>query len=48
MKNTKPSRSPPELDAIVDKVLAYNPKDAKTVAKQKRRARDNGAPTNYF
>ena len=31
-----PPKPPPELDAIVDRVLAYRPKDATPPAKPKR------------
>ena len=37
-----PPKAPPALDAIVDRVLAYNPKDGKTLTKRKRRA-DSGS-----
>ena len=37
--NTADTPKPPsELDAIVDRVLAYNPKDGKATAKRKRRS----------
>ena len=40
---------PPELDAIVDQVLAYSPKAAKPEEGQKRRgARSSGAPDVLF
>ena len=31
-----PSNPPSALDAIVDRVLTYNPKDGKTMTKRKR------------
>ena len=41
-------KSPPELDAIVDRVLAYDPKKAKAAEKRKAGSGKNESPTVYF
>lgn len=38
MMSSERPKTPPKLDTIVDRVLAYNPKDGKVRAKRKRRA----------
>lgn len=44
---TDPPKPPPELEDMVDRVLAYRPKGAKPVPKPKR-TRNTDAPIEVF
>ena len=48
MMSSELLKTPPKLDAIVDQVLAYNPKGAKPDAKPNRRGTRSDTPDVLF